>query len=157
MTSSRAPSGFVVRLMYKTQIDWDYFQRGVVVRYVRIRGTVSFETRNGWTRPMGAIIDTGAPISIIPRSVWEQIRHGFYSNREREVPVGGQAAMGRFGQVTLRFHDVQHPERISSPLALKADLLADDSHPIVLGFESFLTDVELHSNFRQQQVYLVFS
>ena len=127
-----------------------------MVRYIRILADVSFETADGWTEPMKAIIDTGGPISIIPRSVWEQVRHGFYSNRETDVRVGGRAAVGKVGQVTLRFHDAQEQDRISPSLTLKAYLLSDDSYPIVLGFEDFLTDVELHSNFPQQQVYLVF-
>jgi hypothetical protein len=117
---------------------------------------VSFETRNGWTKTETAIIDTGGPISIIPRHVWEPIRHRFYTDVETEVPVGGRPAMGRFGQVTLRLHDAFEGERISPPLTLKADLLSDDSHPIVLGFEDFLTDLTLYSSFPQQEVYLSF-
>jgi hypothetical protein len=64
--------------------------------------------------------------------------------------------MGRFGQVTLRFHDAQEPTRLSPSLTLKADLLSDDSHPIVLGFEDFLTDVELYSNYLRREVHLAF-
>ena len=132
-------------------------QRGVIVRYIRILANVSFQTLGSdWTKPTEAIIDTGSPISIIPRHVWEQIRHGFYSNVEVEVPIGGRGAMGRFGQVTLRFHDAQESTQASPPLTIKADLLSDDSHPIVLGFEDFLTDVELYSNYPQQEVYLSF-
>ena len=64
--------------------------------------------------------------------------------------------MGRFGQITLRFHDAQESTQASPPLTIKVDLLSDDSHPIVLGFEDFLTDVELYSNYPQQEVYLSF-
>jgi hypothetical protein len=58
--------------------------------------------------------------------------------------------------VTLRFHDAQADERISPPLTIKTGLLSDDNHPIVLGFEDILTDVELHSNYPQQDAYLSF-
>ena len=134
----------------------DYFQRGVLIRYVRIITYVSFETSNGWTEPREAIIDTGGPISIIPHRVWQGSRYGFYSNVETEIPVGGRPAMGRFGQVTLRVHDVEDGERIPPSLTLKADLLSDDSYPIILGFEDFLTEVTLYSNFPQQEAYLAF-
>ena len=147
----------MVGLEYDTRVDLDYLQRGIIVRYVRLLADVSFEIRGGgWTKPTKAIIDTGGPISFLPRSVWEQVRHGFYSDRETEVPVGGRAAMGRFGQITLRFHDAQEPTRISPTLTIKADLLSDDSHPIVLGFEDFLTDVDLHSSYPRQEAYLTF-
>jgi hypothetical protein len=69
----------------------------VLFRLIRILADVSFKTSDGWTTPMEAIIDTGGPISIIPRSVWEQIRRGFYSNIETEIRVGGQTSMGRLG------------------------------------------------------------
>jgi len=129
----------------------------VTVRYIRIVARVSFETADGsWTKPTDAIIDTGGPISIIPRSVWKQIRYGFYSDIETEVLVGGRASKGRFGQVTLCFHDAQERERISPPLAIKAYLLSDDSYPIVLGFEDILTDVALYSDYPQQEVFLSF-
>jgi hypothetical protein len=155
--SSRTSENFIVRLKFRTQVNLNYFQRGVTVRYVRIIARVSFETAaGGWTKPADAIIDTGGPISIIPRSVWEQIRYRLYSHRETEVAVGGRASMGRFGQVTLRVHDAQESERISPPLAIKADLLSNDVYPIVLGFEDLLTDVALYSNYPQQEVYLSF-
>ncbi|MCH8290648.1 hypothetical protein IH992_06075 [Candidatus Poribacteria bacterium] len=110
----------MVRLAYDTKVDLNYFQRGIVVRYIRILARVAFQiTSGGWTKPTEAIIDTGGPISIIPRSVWEQIRYGFYSDTETEVLVGGRASTGRFGQVTLCFHDAQERERISPPLAIK--------------------------------------
>jgi hypothetical protein len=149
----RAPSGFIVLLAYQTQVNLDYFQRGALVRYIRITADVSFETSGGgWTGPMEAIIDTGGPISIIPRRVWEQMRYRLYSDVEVDVHLGGRASIGRLGQVMLRFHDAQESGRISPPLAIKAYLLSDDTYPIVLGFEDVLTDVE----FPQQEVYLCF-
>lgn len=128
----------------------------MLIRYVRLIANVSFETPDGWTEIREAIIDTGGPISMIPRRVWQQSRYGLYSDAEVEVPVGGRPARGRFGQVTLRVHDVEDGERISPPLTLKADLLSDDTYPIILGFEDFLTEVTLYSGFPQQEAYLAF-
>ncbi|MBI1929958.1 hypothetical protein HYR99_37620 [Candidatus Poribacteria bacterium] len=127
-----------------------------MVRYVRLNAKVSFQTRNGWTEAENAIIDTGGPISIIPRRVWQEVRHGFLTEAEIEVLVGGRGTTGRFGQVVLRFHDAVDSERISPPLMVKADLLSDDSYPIVLGFEDVLTDVALYSDYPQQVAYFLF-
>ena len=79
-----------------------------------------------------------------------------YSDTETEVRVGGRASTGRFGQTTLRFHDAHERERISPPLAIKADLLSYDSYPIVLDFEDLLTNVVLYSDYPQQEVFLSF-
>ena len=73
-----------------------------------------------------------------------------------EVLVGGRPAMGKFGQVTLRFHDAEDGEQVSPSLTIKANLLSDDTHPIVLGFEDFLTDVALYSNFPRNEIFLSF-
>jgi len=143
-------------LAYQTHVNLDYFQRGVLVRYIRILANVSFKTPDGWTESKEAIIDTGCPISIIPRRIWEEVRYGLYPNAQVEISLGGRPAVGRFGQVTLRFHDAEDGERIPPPLAIKADLLSDDTFPIILGFEDFLTDVALYSNFPTQEAYLAF-
>ncbi len=127
-----------------------------MVRYVRLIAKVSFQTRNGWTEIREAIIDTGGPISMIPRRVWQQARHGFLSTDEIEVLVGGRGTTGQFGQVVLRFHDAVDSERISPPLMVKADLLSDDSYPIVLGFEDVLTGAALYSDYPQQAAYFLF-
>ena len=64
---SRVSRDYVVGLGYDIKVDPDYLlQRNLVVRHVRIIADVSFETRGGWTETERAIIDTGAPISIIP-------------------------------------------------------------------------------------------
>ena len=117
---------------------------------------MSFETRDGWTETERAIIDTGGPISIIPRRVWQELQYGLYSDAEYEIAIDGYSVMGKFGQVALRAHDTEDGERISPPLTIKANLLSDDSHPILLGFEDVLTEVALYSNFPQQEVYLSF-
>lgn len=150
----RAHGDFIVRLAYQTHANLDYFQRGVLIRYVRLIANVGFETLDGWTDIREAIIDTGVPISVIPRRVWQQARHGFFSDATTEISIGGRTVQGKLGQVTLRVHDAEDGEQISPPLAIKANLLSDDSYPIILGFEDFLTEVTLYSNFPRQEAYL---
>jgi hypothetical protein len=131
-------------------------QRGIIIRYVRLIALVSFQTRKGWTEPETAIIDTGVPISVIPRRIWQEARHGFYSNAETSISIAGRTVHGRLGEIKLRFHDTADADRISPAMTIKADLIDDDDDPILLGFEDMLTDVALHSNFRQQQAHLAF-
>lgn len=154
---SRVSRDFVARLTYDVQVDPDYLlERNLVVRHIRIMADVSFETHGGWTETETAIIDTGGLISIIPRRIWQEVRYSLYSDTEYDILIGGTSAVGKFGQVVLRCHDAENGEQISPSQIIKAGLLSDDAHPIVLGFEDFLTDVALYSNFPQREVHLSF-
>lgn len=61
--------------------------RGLVIQYVRLIGDVSFRTENGWTPEYDAIIDTGSPISFIPRARWEKIEYHLVSHREASFDI----------------------------------------------------------------------
>ena len=64
-----------IGLYFQKTIDLEQFQRGLVLRFIRLIGRVSFRTSDDWSIRYDAIIDTGCPISVIPRSHWEEIEH----------------------------------------------------------------------------------
>ncbi|MDI6794432.1 MAG: hypothetical protein QME81_16465 [bacterium] len=41
--------------------------------FIRLFSSIKFKTITGWSKSMNAIIDTGAPISVIPLDVWTRI------------------------------------------------------------------------------------
>lgn len=127
--------------------------RGITIRYVRLIGDVSFRADDGWTESYGAIIDTGSPISFMPRSDWQEIEYHLLSRNQASHDIAGETVTGRLGIVTLRFHDAEH---ISEPLNIKMHLLDTDSQPLVLGFEDILTELPLFINFTGDTAYLEF-
>lgn len=46
-------------------------QKGVRVEIIRLLAKAEFKAKDGWTDPYIAIVDTGAPLSLIPQSIWE--------------------------------------------------------------------------------------
>ena len=104
------------------------------------------------TKPRNAIIDTGSHVSVIPHSIWPKTHHHFISD-ETEMGIGGSLVTGRLGWVTLRLHD---EETISPPLSVKANLIDNDSLPLILGFEDVITEVLLVSDFQQNTAYIIF-
>jgi hypothetical protein len=67
--------------------------------------------------------------------------------------IGGGSTAAPLGQVTLVVHD---DVATSPPLTIRAFLLLDDSEPLLLGFEDFLTRVVLHCDYPQREAYLEF-
>jgi len=133
-------------------IDLEQFQRGLVIRFIRLIGRVSFRTSDGWSTAYDAIIDTGCPISVIPRSHWEEIEHHIILP-QASLGLAGGIVTGQLGEVTLRF---RYNDDFSPSLTIKAHLLDGDERPLILGFEDILTDIRLVSDFAVDTAYLEF-
>jgi len=147
-------SGSVIKLKYETKINGQLFvESQIIYRDIRLMAPVSFWMLKGeWTEPEDAIIDTGSHVSVIPCYIWTNVHHSFISD-EIEMGIGGNIITGRLGWVTLRLHD---EETISPPLSVKANLIDDDSMPLILGFEDVITEVILVSDFQQSIAYIIF-
>ena len=152
-----------VNLKFVKRVDLEYFNRGILVRLVRLIAQVSFRIGDIWSTGDDAILEqftkktavlTGSPISVIPRSNWQNSDHSLLSLSEYPVSLAGVTTTAQFGLVTIRVHDGVN---ISHPLRLKAHLLSEDTHPLILGFEDFLTEVSLYSHFPTNMAYLEFS
>ena len=71
-----------IELEFETHIDLELLERGIVVRLIRLRASVQLQTAEGWTAKYKALVDTGNPISIVPKSVWRKSqRDVFYRTR----------------------------------------------------------------------------
>jgi hypothetical protein len=116
---------------------------------------VSFATAEGWTQGQEAIIDTGGPVSFVPRSIWEglQVHYQLLSDKEFDLPIAGQPTRGKMARIRLRFLD---EASVSPPLTIKLYLLPDDAHPLVLGLEDVLTEIGLYSHYPSQTAYVEF-
>lgn len=132
-------SGSVIKLKLETKINGRLFiESRIIYRTTRLIALASFRVPGGeWTKSRDAIIDTGSHTSVIPHYIWTNVHHHFISD-ETEMGIGGNIVTGRLGWVTLRLHD---EEIISPPLSVKANLIDDDSLPLILGFEDVITEV----------------
>jgi len=144
-----------ISLEFQTQIDLEFLSKGILVRLIRLRGTVQLKTNTGWSSEEDAIVDTGNPISIILRSIWGQadVRillpdttkiFGLSSDDDVGLP-------DKLGEVVLVFKDEQ---ATSPPIKLKAHLLDDDSAPFIIGYEDVLTETKLVSDYKALSTYL---
>ena len=118
---------------------------------MRLVARASFATREDWTEHREAIVDTGAPVSLVPVAIWQEIDYRLLTPHEFRLTIGGEPVRVKLAEVTVRLHD---DRAISSPLTIKAHLLSDDAHPLLLGFEDVLTDLRLVSDYARQVAYL---
>ena len=118
---------------------------------VRIR----FRQPSGWSDYHLAIVDTGAPYSLIPSSLWPTLR----VNPLCELPVRGLVP-GRHAElhatlakVSGQLLDASHRSR---PLALWAMLAGTDQVPLILGWAGCLDRAKLVLDPRHRLAWLEF-
>ena len=147
-------TGIPIKLEFETKVDSQLFlESQIVYRIIRLKTRVSFPLlKGGWALPRDAIIDTGCPVSIIPRSIWTKAHHHFLSG-EQEQGIAGQKVIVRLGVITLRLHD---EETNSPPLRVKSDLAESDTIPLILGFEDAITEMLLVCDFKEDTAYAIF-
>jgi hypothetical protein len=135
-------------------LDVGLFLEGVESHIIRLLVDVRFATPTGWSDKYRAIIDPGSPNCLIPRFIWSVAEHRILVPRPLSLGgIGGGAVAAPFGKVTLVVHD---EVTVSPPLTIRAFLLPDDSEPLLLGFEDFLTQVILHCDYPKREAYLEF-
>ncbi|MGQ9627939.1 MAG: hypothetical protein ACUVV0_13670 [Anaerolineae bacterium] len=119
-------------------------------RVIRLLAFVEFMTRHGWGRREVAILDTGAPMSLLPESIWKgslvdikafsELR-GVVPKKECSMPV-------RVGVVKIRLVDQANS---LGPMYVSAYLASTDAVPLIIGFEEVLTELDVRFNYKARE------
>lgn len=142
----------MIRLGFRTVVDREWLALGQTFLWVRLMAQAHFEREGGLALVENAILDTGSPMCIIPRFVWQQVRVRT-TGQQSSMGAGlrGGEAEGELGFVSFRVGDSEH---VSPRLTARALLLRDDSAPLILGFGDLLTVAGLRCNFAASTAYL---
>ena len=121
---------------------------------IRLMGNVVFRNNTGWCVPETAIIDTGAHTSLIPLSLWQELKYeeicehrvqGISSNLECSIPV-------IIGKVWCRIID---DSGNSTPEIEMVSMLAKtDEVPLIIGFIDILSKFHVCFDFEKREAYL---
>jgi hypothetical protein len=121
----------------------------------RLLAWVSFLTVDGkLTEPELAIVDTGAPLSLIPQDIWQDCRYlklgddvirGVVPKPECELPVID-------GLVACVLQD--DAGRMSGLLTVRAYLAYAEDVPLVLGFSSLLDRADVRFSIERGEACL---
>lgn len=120
---------------------------------IRLFCEVAFVSRGGYTDSYSAILDTGAPVSVIPFHIWsmsefkkikEYSVSGIVPKRECFLPV-------TIGEVSCILLD---EEQSTDNIKVKSYLAHTDEIPLIIGFKDLLDKFGLYLNFRKNIAYL---
>lgn len=126
---------------------------GFHVESCRILTDVSVRRDTSWTAFRPAIVDTGAPVSLLPRRVWQpadvrpmgRIRVGGL-NRRPECMFDVTLAV-----VVLAIRDQSNQ---IEPIEAHALLADTDDVPTLLGMRGVLTELVLYANVARDEAYV---
>lgn len=135
-----------VRLHYSNALDLELIEKNIEVWLRRVTVQISFKKLRGWTEPYEAIIDTGAPVSIIPPAIWQEI--------EKEILVEGHRIQGivpkkdsfLLVKIANIFCVLMDEKNVTDILKIKAYLSVEERAPLVLGFENIISKAKLYFN-----------
>ncbi len=126
---------------------------GFQVESCRLLTDLSLRCDAGWTAFRPAIIDTGAPVSLFPRRVWQSAA----VRRMGRVRVGGLTRQPEcMFDVTLAVVVLAIRDQFNEIEPIEAHaLLADtDDVPTLLGMRGVLSDLILHTNLAHSEAYV---
>lgn len=122
---------------------------------LRVVCLIRFPLIQGLSGPYHAIIDTGAPNSIIPRSLWMQT----HVRQLKSFPLQGLVARKECAiSVTAGIIKAALEDRHGHQLmrTFRAYLAQTDEVPLILGMQDMLEDAKLHVDLRADTAWLEF-
>ena len=120
---------------------------------IRLKSGIKFKIKTGFLKKYSAIVDTGAHISVFPRSIWQKLEceiigesqlHGIVKRENCSIPVS-------VGKIKYSLTD-QYGNETEEKSAL-AFLAHTDKVPIILGFKGVLDKLRIYFNFQNNIAY----
>lgn len=120
---------------------------------IRLFCRVAFKTKDGFTGPYPAIVDTGAPVSLIPYRLWSRSDTEILGNYTIKgiVPKKECFLSVKIGKISCIL--INRYGKIK-PLTIKAYFSSSDEVPLILGFKDLLERAKIHIDTSKNLSYL---
>ncbi len=114
---------------------------------IRVFGLIKLKEKDGaWSKSYPAIIDTGAPISVIPLSRWIQSDVEILTDHEMRGIVEKPECSTHVSVGRLNIVLCDEYGNISKEREIFAYFALTDKIPIIIGFKNVLEQMTLHVN-----------
>ena len=142
-----------IQLFFSTEPVIDAKGEVELHKGIRLLTVVQFMTTETWSDPQIAIVDTGAPISLVPQNIWkkcsfdslaETVLRGVIPKKECAMP-------GKVAKICLRLLD---PEYVTEEIETNAYLAQIDNIPLVIGFEKLLSEFNVFFSYYTQNAFV---
>jgi hypothetical protein len=110
-----------IDLEFETRLDSELLAVGISTRLIRLIASLRLKTSEAWTDPYKAIIDTGSPITLMPKHVWEKVSIKWISPGFIQLTgLGSGGVSGKLAEVVMVFLD---KKALSPPISFKGFLV----------------------------------
>lgn len=142
-----------IKLHYSNALDLELIEKNIEIWLRRLTVQVCFKKLHGWTQPYEAIIDTGAPVSIIPPAIWQEIEKEVLGEHKIQgiVPKKDSYLVVKIANVSCVLMD---DKNVSDKLKIKAYLSLEEKVPLILGFEKIISQAKLYLNPENNEGYV---
>ncbi len=134
-----------IKLHYSKALDLELIEKNIEIWLRRVTVQVSFQKPDSWTHPYEAIIDTGAPVSIIPPAIWQEIEKEILGEYKIQGIVPKKDAYLNV-KIANIFCVLMDEKNVTERLKIKAYLSLEEKAPLVLGFENIISKAKLYVN-----------
>lgn len=143
-----------VNLFFRVSKDPALEEKVKGIEVIRFKALVRFQTPDGWTDVYEAIVDTGAHVSLIPLSIWqESVRAELADHTVRGiVPKPDCSLPVKLGK--LRYRLLDREGHRTKPLDIHAFLAPTDEVSLILGFKDLLMQFAHHFDYRTDTAYI---
>lgn len=132
-----------IRLHYSKALDLELIEKNIEIWLRRITVQIAFKKSSGWTQPYEAIIDTGAPVSIIPPAIWQETEIEILGDYKIQGIVPKKDAHLSV-KVANIFCVLMDEKNATDTIKIKAYLSLEERAPLVLGFENIISKSRLY-------------
>jgi|SRR3989344_1794931 len=120
-------------------------------KVIRVNCIIKFKTKNGFSEPYPAIIDTGAHTSVIPLEAWQTSEHQIFGEHHIAGLVPGVIFDVKVGELTGILADVIN---VSKEHKFLCYFSPNDSTPLILGFKELLEHFEIVIDYKENIITL---
>jgi hypothetical protein len=142
-----------LQLFFSTEPFLDPKSKVELHRGIRLLAVAQFMTSESWSKPESAIVDTGAPISLIPYKIWKKCATKIIGEAELKgvIPKKECVMPVKVAKIELRLID---PMYATETIETNAYLAQNDNVPLLIGFEKLLSEFEIFFSYHNKNAFI---
>ena len=142
-----------IKLFFNTEPIVDVKSGVELYEGIRLLGAVQFLIDEKWSLPVRGVVDTGAPISLIPHKIWTKCITKVIGEAELRgvIPKKECVLTVNVGTIQLRLVDTMNT---TDTLEIKSYLAPIDNVPLIIGFEDLLSEFDVFFSYTSQNAFI---